>query len=99
MSRFSRKPSQAAQRDHGRDHRSRLVAATLTTIAFIPQVKKIWNSKSAKDVSLGMFIVFCTGVALWLAYGILLGEMPIIVANTITLALALAILAMKLKYG
>ena len=76
-----------------------LLAATLTTIAFIPQVTKIWKSKSAKDVSLGMFIVFCTGVALWLAYGILLGEMPIIVANTITLILALAILAMKLKYG
>ena len=76
-----------------------LLAATLTTIAFIPQVTKIWKSKSAKDVSLGMFIVFCTGVALWLAYGVLLGEMPIIIANTITLLLGLAILGMKLKYG
>ena len=76
-----------------------LTAATLTTIAFIPQVTKIWKTKSAKDVSLGMFVVFCTGVALWLAYGIMLGEVPIRIANTITLILGLAILAMKLKYG
>ena len=76
-----------------------LAAATLTTIAFVPQVTKIWKTKSAKDVSLGMFVVFCTGVALWLAYGIMLGELPIIVANTITLVLGLAIVAMKIRYG
>ena len=76
-----------------------LAAATLTTIAFVPQVTKIWKTKSAKDVSLGMFVVFCTGVALWLAYGIMLGELPIIIANTITLVLGLAIVAMKIRYG
>ena len=76
-----------------------LAAATLTTMAFVPQFTKIWKTKSAKDVSLGMFVVFCTGVALWLAYGILLGELPIIIANAITLVLGLGILGMKLKFG
>ena len=76
-----------------------LVAATLTTVAFVPQVTKTWKTKSTKDVSLGMFVVFCIGVALWLAYGIMLGEVPIMIANAITLVLGLAIIAMKLKYG
>ena len=76
-----------------------LAAAALTTIAFVPQFTKIWKSKSAKDVSLGMFIVFCTGVALWLVYGILLGEWPIMIANSVTLVLGVGILVMKIKYG
>ena len=76
-----------------------LAAATFTTIAFVPQVLKIWKTKTAKDVSLKIFVVFCTGVAMWLAYGLLLGELPIIIANGITLVLGLAILGMKLKFG
>ena len=76
-----------------------LAAGFLTTIAFVPQVTKVWRSKSAKDVSLKMFIAFSIGVALWLAYGIMLGEWPIIITNAVTLALALAVLAMKIKYG
>ena len=64
----------------------------------MPQVVKTWKSKSAGDLSLGMFLAFAAGVLLWLAYGILIGATPIIVANSVTLALAVAILAMKIRY-
>lgn len=74
-------------------------AGFLTTVAFIPQVVKIWKAKSAKDVSLPTFVAFTIGVALWLTYGILNQEMPIIVWNAVTLLLAGAILAMKIKFG
>jgi MtN3 and saliva related transmembrane protein len=74
-------------------------AGFLTTIAFIPQLLKIWRSKSAKDVSLPTFIAFTVGVALWLVYGVMNQEAPIIVCNAVTLVLAGAILAMKLKFG
>ena len=76
-----------------------LLAGFLTTIAFVPQAWKIWKSKSAKDVSLPTFVAFTIGVALWLAYGILSQELPIIIWNTATLVLAGAILGMKLKFG
>ena len=76
-----------------------LLAGTLTTIAFIPQLTKTWKSRSAKDISLGMFLIFCSGVLLWLVYGILMGALPIILANTVTLILSSAILLLKLKYG
>ena len=74
-------------------------AATLTTIAFIPQVWQIWLTKHTADISIGMYILFTIGVALWLAYGILLESWPIIIANSLTLALAGFILAMKNKFG
>lgn len=73
-------------------------AGFLTTVAFVPQVVKIYRTKSADDVSLATFAAFCTGLALWLAYGILLSEPPMILWNAITLVLAAAILVMKLKY-
>lgn len=73
-------------------------AATLTTVAFLPQVFKTWRRKSAKDVSLEMVIFFCTGVFLWLVYGILLQAWPIIIANFLTLIFNLIILGMKIKY-
>jgi MtN3 and saliva related transmembrane protein len=76
-----------------------LVAGALTTVAFVPQLLKTWRSRSARDVSLGMFVLFTLGVALWLTYGLLTGAMPVIAANAVTLALALAILAMKVRYG
>jgi MtN3 and saliva related transmembrane protein len=76
-----------------------LAAGFLTTIAFVPQVQKIWASKSAKDVSRKTFLAFTLGVALWLCYGILKQELPIIVWNAITLVLAGAILAMKIRFG
>jgi MtN3 and saliva related transmembrane protein len=76
-----------------------LIAGTLTTLAFLPQVIKTFKSRSAKDISLGMFLLFSAGVALWLVYGIRLGAVPIIAANAVTLILSLAILAMKFWFG
>ena len=75
-----------------------LVAGTLTTIAFLPQVIKTWKSKSAKDISLTMFLLFCVGVSLWLVYGIINRDLAIIVSNIMTLALASSILYFKLRY-
>lgn len=72
------------------------VAATLTTIAFVPQAWLIWKSGRAEGVSLGMYAIFTVGVALWLLYGVMLGAWPIVVANAITLVLAAFILLMKL---
>lgn len=75
------------------------VAATLTTGAFVPQAWKVYKTRHTADISLGMYALFTTGVALWLSYGCLLSSWPIIVANCITLLLAGAVLAMKLKFG
>ena len=75
-----------------------LVAGGLTTASFVPQVRKIWKTKSAEDVSLLMFAAFCVGVSLWLVYGFMKGEVAIIVTNAVTLALGAAIVWMKLKY-
>ena len=74
-------------------------AGFLTTIAFLPQVFKIWQAKSARDISLHTYAAFTLGVALWLAYGILKQEPPIIIWNAVTLVLAGAILAMKVRFG
>lgn len=75
------------------------VAATLTTIAFLPQAIQVIKTKSTRDISLTMYLVFAAGVAFWLTYGILLGAWPIIIGNIITLVLALIVLVMKLKHG
>jgi MtN3 and saliva related transmembrane protein len=74
------------------------VAATCTTVSFLPQLIRVWRRKTARDVSLTMFIFFSFGVACWLVYGLGIGSMPIVVANALTLAQALAILALKLRY-
>lgn len=73
-------------------------AAILTTIAFIPQVIIIIKTKHTKDISLVMYIIFCLGVFLWLIYGIMLQAIPLMLANSITLALAMIILIFKIKY-
>ncbi len=75
------------------------MAAALTTCAFVPQAHLTWKTRRADGVSLGMYAIFTTGVALWLLYGVLIGSWPMIVANVITLALALYILTMRLRYG
>ncbi len=74
------------------------LAGGLTTAAFVPQVVKTWKSKSTRDISLGMFLIFCTGLSFWLAYGILIHSQPVILANLATLTLAGIILALKLRY-
>ena len=69
-----------------------------TTIAFVPQAYKVWKTKSTEDISLLMFLVFTTGVIGWLIYGVLLNNLPIIIANVITFFLALSILIAKIKF-
>ena len=72
-----------------------LVAGTLTTIAFVPQLIKVWTSKSAKDISYGMFILFVTGIILWEIYGWGIHSFPVILFNIITFMLGISILILK----
>jgi MtN3 and saliva related transmembrane protein len=74
------------------------IAASLTTASFVPQAWKTFRSKDVSGISLVMYSMFTAGIALWLTYGLLLRAWPIVVANVITLCLACAILAMKLRY-
>ena len=75
-----------------------LTAGTMTTVSFLPQVIKTWKSQSAKDLSLVMFLLFTSGIALWLVYGILINDLPVIVSNVVTLVLAGTILFFKLRF-
>ncbi|MEN9629453.1 MAG: hypothetical protein RJA10_2680 [Pseudomonadota bacterium] len=72
-------------------------AATLTSLSFLPQALLTLRTRNVEGISLGMYSAFTAGVALWLAYGIVLGEWPIIAANALTLTLASVILVMKLR--
>jgi MtN3 and saliva related transmembrane protein len=74
-------------------------AGILTTVAFVPQVWRVWTTRSARDLSLSMYLIFTAGVALWFAYGLALGALAIVVANGVTLLLAGTVLAMKLRFG
>ena len=73
-----------------------LAAGLCTTLAFVPQVRRTWTTRSADDISLGMLIVFLAGVFLWLLYGLALGAWPIVLANAATFVLAGSILYFKL---
>ena len=75
-----------------------MIAALLTTIAFVPQVLRIYLTKSAEDVSYLMFSIFSTGVLLWLVYGLLIGSAALIAANVVTLALCLTVIVLKVRY-
>ena len=73
-------------------------AAILTTASFVPQAWVTFRTRDVRGISLGMSLLFVLGVSLWLAYGVLVTAWPIVIANTITLALAAAILFMKLRF-
>ena len=75
-----------------------LLAGLLTTLAFVPQVLKIYRTKSGRDISARMFTMFSIGILLWLYYGILLQSLPLILSNAVTLVLSLTIIALKLHY-
>lgn len=75
-----------------------LLAAALTTFSFLPQVIKTWRTKSAEDLSLGTFSMFCTGVFCWLIYGILIEDLPVILANVVTFVLAGSVLVQAVIY-
>ena len=74
------------------------LAALLTTIAFLPQLYKTWQTKSADDVSIIMLILFITGLICWIIYGLKINSIPILVANLITLIFNLSILILKITY-
>jgi MtN3 and saliva related transmembrane protein len=74
-------------------------AAVCTTSAYLPQVLKVWRTHATKDISLKMFAVLVTGLVLWLTYGIHKGEIPLMIANSVTLVLAGTILFFKLRHG
>jgi len=75
-----------------------LVAATLTTAAFVPQVYKTWLKKSTKDISLTMYLAMFIGVVLWCIYGILIESLPVTLANAVTALLLFVMLVLKLRY-
>lgn len=74
-------------------------AAVLTTASFIPQAAMTIRSRDTRGISRGMYIIFTVGVAFWLAYGIYIDSLPMILANLVTLGLAATILVLKLRYG
>jgi MtN3 and saliva related transmembrane protein len=74
------------------------VAAFCTTAAFVPQLLRVLKLRSARDISLGTFLLFSIGVALWLLYGLSIRSKPVIASNVVTLALSLSILFLKLRY-
>lgn len=76
-----------------------LVAGMLTTISFLPQAVKIFQTKHTKDLSLPMYSALTIGVFFWLIYGIFLQSLSIILANSVTLIFASTILFLKIKYG
>ncbi len=75
-----------------------ITAGVLTTIAYLPQLIKTWQSKSAGDISWTMLIVLCLGIILWLAYGLAIHNLPILLANIVTLLLTGVILVLKIRY-
>lgn len=74
------------------------VAGTLTTLSFLPQVHKAWTTRRCEDLSLGMLLAFGLGVFLWLIYGFWLRALPVIVANAVTMALILVLIALKARF-
>ncbi len=75
------------------------LAAVCTTASFVPQVWHILKTRDTRALSLMMYLLFTVGVVLWLVYGIMIGSAPVIVANSITLVLALVILICKVRWG
>jgi MtN3 and saliva related transmembrane protein len=75
------------------------LAGALTTIAFVPQALKMYTTKSGKDVSARMLMIFSAGVVLWLIYGIMIGSLPVILSNVVTLVLSATIIALKIRYS
>ena len=74
-----------------------LVAAALTTFAFLPQVVQTWRSRSTEGLNLPMLVVLSTGIALWTIYGFGTGQLPVILANAVTLCLVAVLLGLKLR--
>jgi MtN3 and saliva related transmembrane protein len=76
-----------------------LLAAACTSVSFVPQVLHSLRTRDTRGVSFGMYTVFTLGIALWLVYGAILGDWPIILANSVTLVLCALVIALKLRHG
>jgi len=76
-----------------------LTAGLLSTVSLLPQLIKVWKTKSVTDVSLGMFAILCAGAILWLIYGALINALPVILTNLAIFILSLMILILKIKYA
>ena len=76
-----------------------MIAGVLTTVAFLPQVLRTWKTRSTADISLVMFLIYVTGIVLWLIYGLMLKDIPLIASNAVTLILSGTILGLKLRHG
>lgn len=74
------------------------IAGMLTTVSFLPQVVKTWKTRSARDISIWMFLLLAVGIALWIIYGVLTEALPVILANSATLVLIFIIVALKIAY-
>jgi MtN3 and saliva related transmembrane protein len=75
------------------------IAGTLTTVAYLAQVLRTLKHRRTKDISLGMYLMLCTGIGLWLVYGIFIHSWPVIIANSVTLVLSGTVLLMKIRFG
>jgi MtN3 and saliva related transmembrane protein len=75
-----------------------LVAGTLTTLSFLPQLLKARKSRSTHDISFGMLALFSAGLVLWIVYGLIVADVPVIMANSVTLVFVGLILVLKLRY-
>ena len=73
-------------------------AGSMTTLSFLPQVMRVWQRRSAADLSYGYLVAFATGVAAWFIYGVLIRSVPVIITNLVTLTLVCAIVAMKVHF-
>jgi MtN3 and saliva related transmembrane protein len=74
------------------------LAATMTTVSFLPQLIRVVKLRSARDISLGMFLIFTLGTIFWLIYGLLSHSLPVAIANGVTLILSASILSLKLRF-
>ena len=74
-------------------------AATLTTVAFVPQVIRVYRTRSVEDISASMYLAFLVGVALWVGYGVRIGSRPVVIAHSVTVVLAAAVLVGKWRYS
>lgn len=73
-------------------------AATMTTVSFVPQLLRVIRLRSARDISLGMFLIFSAGTFTWFMYGLLAHSAPVWIANAVTFVLAVSILGLKLRF-
>lgn len=76
-----------------------LIAGTLTTIALVPQITKIYKTKSANDISTLMFVTSAIGIALWIVYGLIIKSFPVIIANSVSVIFTISVLGLKFKYN